>query len=138
MISQRAQLLGALEAIRVLQQVPEAFDTGVEEVARKLKELAEGRTPRKSGHLKDSWGQVTRHRGGFSFSNPVDYAIILEEGLYPTVGPRTSPGLQRTGIFSRQAIDGILWPLVNEERNITAMAELVVEQLTKGLQRAGA
>jgi len=136
MISTNVQLQGIDQILAMLRVLPAAFDAGVEDSAGRLHTLAEGATPRSQftkAHAQDQWGQVERHTGGFSFSNPVDYMGILEEGLYPMEqSPRTLGG------YSRQAPGGILGPLVNDETVLQRIAELVVEQLEREINRAGA
>jgi len=83
-----------------------------------------------SGNLKRSWSDIKKVSGGFSFNNPVDYGPIVEEGLYPGKGPRTT-----SRGFSTQAPEGIMQPLVNDtkfvESIVTFVATKVLERLNK-------
>jgi len=136
MISANVQLQGIEQIMAVLRALPVAFDIGVEDASKTLRTLAEGATPRSQfvkAHAQDQWGQVERHSGGFSFTNPAGYMGILEEGLYPM-----EQSARTIGGFSRQAPSGILGPLVDDETVLQRIAELVVEQLEKEVNRAGA
>jgi hypothetical protein len=134
MIEASAQIDGIQQIMAALQDLPESFDAAARQVAETMRELVVGASPYDTGHFKESWGQVESHAGGFSFSNPVDYGVILEEGLYPAVGPRTvSVG---GGIFSRQAPGGIIRPLLDDPSVIDRIARLVVEEMVRGIERA--
>lgn len=148
MIELNVDAQGVQQIRDALQNLPEAIDAAVEDVAKTMRELVLGRTPvgepgrdPHSGQLKRSWSDVRRSEGGFSFSTDLFYATTLEEGLYERVGPRTmaaaSPG-GGSGIFSRQAPGGIIAPLLEDEGVLRRVAELVVEQILKGVADAGA
>ena len=136
MIETDVQIQNLEQVMAVLRAIPAAFDAGAEDAAKTMRTLAIGGTPRSlltKVHAQDQWGRVERNSGGFSFSNPVDYMTILEEGLYPwPQSPRTIGG------YSRQAPEGILKPLVEDESVLQRIAELVVEQLEREINRAGA
>lgn len=136
MIDANVQIDGAEAVLRVLRSIPGAIDSGVEMSAATLRKLAVGGTPYRTGRLKRMWGRVERRRGGFSFTNPLSYARILEEGLYTQVGPRTIA--TSAGIFSRQAPEGILSPLVSDDATLRRVAELIVKELVRGIESAGA
>lgn len=136
MISADIRVEGIREVMAILREMPEALDHGMEEAAKTMKGLAEGRTPVASGRAKRSWGQVQKHRGGYSFTNPVWYTEILEEGLYPAVGPRTVA--HEGGIYSRQAPGGILGPLVENDEVLLRVAETIVDEIVRLTARAGA
>ena len=136
MIEADIQIQGMEQIMRILRSIPAAFEAGAEDATRTMHTLAEGGTPRSQltkVHAQDQWGQIERHSGGFSFSNPVDYMTVLEEGLYPW-----SQSLRTIGGYSRQAPEGILKPLVEDESVLRRIAELIVEQLEREMSRAGA
>lgn len=136
MINADIQTEGVELVLKILRSIPGAIDSGMEMSADTLRKLAVGRTPFATGYLKRRWGRVERQRGGFSFTNPVYYAQILEEGLYKTVGPRTVATPK--GIFSRQAPSGILTPLVSDDTVLRKIAALITQELVKGIEHAGA
>lgn len=133
MINADVHIQGIEQVLSLLRNIPAAFEAGVEDVAKTMRSLAIGRTPRSQftkPHAQDQWGQVERNSGGFSFSNPVDYMTILEEGLYP--GAQSARTL---GGYSRQAPGGILKPLVEDDETLRKVAELIVEQLEREINR---
>lgn len=67
-------------------------------------------SPVDTGEFLLSWDENKRQDGGMSFGNDAEYAITLEEGLYPGVGPKTIQTPR--GTFSTQAKDGIINPIV--------------------------
>lgn len=128
-----------LEKVRAaLVRVPDAHRAGVLEAAKTLRLLALGRTPvgiaPGSPHLKKEWSNVEFEAGGFSFGNPVDYGEILERGTYPRVGPRTVA--TDGGIYSRQAPGGILRPLLEDQAQIEAIVDLVLNTIIRGIESA--
>jgi len=146
MIERQVQIDGVQQALEVFQRLPDAVLVATRMVTERMKLLTEGATPvgppssLHSGTLKHSWGRIESVSGGFSFTNPQLYAGILEEGLYPRVGrgpePRTAPGIRRPGIFSRQAIDGIVWPILEDAASLSGLARVAVDQILKELSHA--
>jgi len=127
----RFRVDGIDEAVRVLASVPKAVKAAIGDAATTLRNLALGRTPYLTGHLKRGWGAVRPTEKGFSFSNPVEYATILEEGLYPSVGPRTIS--VAGGIYSRQAPGGMLTPLLENEEILNRVLDVVVRSILEGM-----
>jgi hypothetical protein len=125
-----------IESIQsLLSGVPGMFDLAVQDVAKTLRNLVIGRTPVLTGALKKSWSTVSRTSVGFTFGTDLDYAQILEEGLYRGVGPRTVAS--GSGVFSRQAPSGIIGPLLEDERMIDRVATEIVRELERQMnQRA--
>lgn len=72
-------------------------------------------TPVDTGYLMMNW-EAVKTDDGMVFGNSAAYAHVLEEGLYQGVGKtgKTVPGTHRAGIFSSQAPDGIIEPIVRE------------------------
>lgn len=145
MIESRVHVDG-LEQLRLaLQNIRPAVQAALDDVAHTMRSLALGRTPvgiRKghSGTLKRSWGRVERASGGYSFGNVAPYAHVLEEGLYPGLGPRTTltsgGGMARGfGIYSKQAPGGILSPLLDDESVLQRVADLVANEIVRGINR---
>jgi hypothetical protein len=135
MIETSVEIDGLAVVLRALESIPDAFAAGVFDSAKTLRLLAQGRTPYKTGHAKRSWGAVETAAGGYSFKNPVDYTVTLEEGGYPRAGPRT---IEVDGqVYSRQAVRGILTPLVSQDRTLTRIAQLIADEIERGINRAG-
>lgn len=106
-----------------------------EDVAKTIRSLVMGRTPVDTGDLKRSWSQLQKNDGGFSFSNEMPYANILEEGWENRkVGPRTVR--QGNRIYSRQAPGGMAGPVMDDESLISRIAEKVIQELAKGIDNA--
>ncbi len=118
------------------RKIPEVIAEATKDVATTMRNLALGRTPVKSGHLKRSWSPVTLTPEGFAFGTSVSYAETLEEGGYTNVGPRTVA--VEDGIYSRQAPGGILGPLVEDPEVLRRVTELVVSEIDKGLDEIDA
>lgn len=127
----RLRIDGIEEAVKVLAAVPKAVKAAIGDAATTMRNLALGRTPYRTGHLKRGWGAVRPTAKGFSFSNPVEYAGILEEGLYPSVGPRTIA--LAGGIYSRQAPGGMLTPLLENEEILNRVLDVIVRSILEGL-----
>jgi hypothetical protein len=121
---------GRDEVQRFFREVPDALRAAVGDIALTLKNLARGRSPYKTGFFKRSWSDVTPLlAGGYSFENPAGYGDILEEGLYPRVGPRTVAHEGR--IYSRQAIGGILGPMIEDETLVDRITDRVIEEFNR-------
>ena len=94
-----------------------------------------GDRPKQATRARQSWGQVERRAGGYSFRNPVGYADILEFGEYPGVGRRTVA--YGDGIYSKQAKGGILYPVIKDESKIYQISELLIQAILRNLQKVG-
>lgn len=81
-----------------------------------------------SGNLWRSWKVDSLGLGKVSVYTDVPYASVLEEGKYPGIGPRTSRG--PGGIYSKQAVGGILGPLLEDEELIDGMVNRLVKEIT--------
>ena len=120
---------------QLLRDLPEIWDIAVQDTAKTVRNLVIGRTPVKTGHLKSSWSDIVRTgRGSFSFGTDVDYATILEEGGYRSVGPRTVA--TEGGIYSRQAPGGIIGPLLQDSDTLDQISRVVAEELLRGIRDA--
>ncbi len=78
-------------------------------------------------HIQTSW-QTEIEKIGWRASVFTDspYGPTLEEGKYRGVGPRTQAG--EGGIFSRQAVGGIIAPLLNDPKELDdAFATVVAD-----------
>lgn len=141
------ELIGDLPLYEALANVPEAVYAGMEDGAKTIRALAKRNTPRgysgtrsrtmrrdpHAGLMKQSWSDVRMIQGGFTFENPVPYSEVLEEGRYPGLGPRTVG--QGSSIYSRQAVGGILQPLIEDENLRTDIAQNIVEMIERALRR---
>jgi hypothetical protein len=112
------------------------LEVAIRDAAITLKNLVMGRSPvgigPTSGTFKSGWGNVLPvQSGGISYAveNPVDYGIILEEGLYHQVGPRTM--MHGGQIYSRQAVGGVMAPLIEDE----AIVQRVLDQIVARIQQ---
>ena len=90
-----------------------------------------GEDPDHAGTLKGSWVGVTQVAGGASFGNVAPYANILEEGLYKGTGPRTIKA--GSGVYSTQAIGGMIEPFVQSEDFLDQMADRIANKLLEKL-----
>jgi hypothetical protein len=126
--------------LHVLNKVPQALEIAAKDTAKTLLIAARGRTPvnkpgvKTRGQAKRGWGKLSKDpAGGYSFRNKVPYIGILEEGLYEHEGPRTveQPGGK---IFSKQAEEGILAPLLSNDPYISALGETIVAILLREIK----
>lgn len=142
----------------------QALDVAIEQIARQILQTVRQRTPvgiryqkastqaRKQGKISGRWtasGQLkaswTIERTGTSIEigTPIDYAQILEEGLYPGIGkprmgqmpggqgqvsPRTKYG-PSGGIYSSRAVGGILRPILEDKGLMNQVSTLILEQM---------
>lgn len=120
------------DIFQALEDIPGAVEASLEDVAKFVRSLAIGRSPEASGAFGTSWGQIEEAEGGYSFTNPLPYAHVLEFGLYPGLGPRTTPGPD-AGIYSRQAREGVVRPILEESDTAIAVATAVAEELERRL-----
>jgi hypothetical protein len=105
----------------------------------KLLQVIKQRTPVDTGAYQFGWRTsapvVSREAISLTFQSSTrgesgyDYGRHLEEGLYPSVGPRTV-GLAG-GIYSKQAPGGIIGPLVEEAAWPDAITMIVLEALNE-------
>ena len=66
-------------------------------------------------HMQEQWAVTVEPTGkGATIGNPAKYAFVLERGLYPSPGPRTTAS--GSGVFSRQAPRGIIKPLLDDPK----------------------
>ena len=85
-------------------------------------------TPVDEGTLKSMWID-TKIRGGVSVGNVMPYAPTLEEGLYTSVGKSGKTVAFGGGIYSTQAIGGMITPMVENPDVLNQIAILVIEAL---------
>jgi len=135
------------EALKRLEAWPEAVEAGLDKVANEIRDRVIDRTPVDStgtpgGTLKAGWGEVEKnggwgqmgqHESGRAFANPVDYGEILEDGLYPGVGPRTVK--TEGGIYSKQAPGGIMGPIVGDTNIQDYIRDLFVQAIEEVLNK---
>jgi hypothetical protein len=139
-----SRIEGVWEILNKLDDIEVVFHSGVKDTAISLRTLVEARTPMgtkgpmsepgyQPGTLRKSWGRVREYRGGFTFENIAGYADILEYGLYERVGPRTmqSP----SGIFSKQAVGGMLRPMIDDPQVVSDFLDLIVDRVIKEIVR---
>jgi hypothetical protein len=125
---------GVEDIVRALESVPDFAERAIDDAAATLRNLVIGRTPVATGELKDSWSPVEKTSTGFTFGTDKDYAVVLEEGGYSAVGPRTIA--VAGGIFSRQAPGGIMAPLLQDEELMDKIVRRIAEDLVRSLTRA--
>jgi len=112
-------------------KIAPAMRMATSDVAKTLRMMAQGRSPVDTGAFKSAWTAVERTAGGYSFENPTSYGIVLEEGLYGRVGPRTAQSGGK--VYSRQAVGGVLEPLIMDDGLINRCAELVVAEIKRAI-----
>lgn len=96
--------------------------------------LLMGKTPVDTGKTKAAWTSV-QTQFGLSFTN-TDAAIeYLEHGLYPGVGPKTVA--TERGIFSTQAPDGIIHPLLQDQAVLNTLAKIFLTSLLNNMRSRG-
>jgi hypothetical protein len=81
-----------------------------------------------SGNLWRSWKVASLGLGAVSVYTDVPYADVLEEGKYPGIGPRTASG--PGGIYSKQAVGGILGPLLEDKELMDGMVNRLIKEIT--------
>ncbi len=128
------EIAGIERLEKALGTLPEFAQQGMKDVATTLRNLVRGRTPFDSGELKRSWSAVEQTTTGFTFGTDKDYATILEEGRYKSVGPRTVDVSGK--IFSRQAPGGIIGPIVEDDAVLRKVAQTVANEIAIQLERA--
>lgn len=101
--------------------------------ARRIKGRLKRGTPVDTGLLKKSWTEIVSDEG-VSFENPVYYAGYVETGAgWPSEGPRT----KEVGgtVFSRQAIGGIIAPVMEDEKWLDATMNLIVKEIARNIEK---
>jgi len=124
-----------IDELRLFAQAyPKMVKSVIEEskadVESYLLDLIKEGTPVETGKTKRAWTS-TKRKGGLSFRNPKVSAKVLDRGLYPGVGPKTVK--TGSGIFSTQAPEGILNPIVKSEKVKADLANLFTEAIFKNL-----
>lgn len=126
------------------QTYEDGLSIGLEELFRTFHQLVMFRTPRDdvseqgkaksfNEHLQQQWEfALDDNRWGATIGTDADYASTLEEGLYKGIGARTVAGPQ--GIFSRQAPQGIIGPLVSDEKLIEQHLQSIIAQLDQHIE----
>lgn len=121
------------------QTYEDGMAIGLEEFFRKLHAVimrhtpmdnytAQGKTKSTGEHIKANWElDIADNRMGALISNDFDYGPDLEYGLYPNVGPRTTSG--PGGIFSKQAPQGIIGPIIKDKERLQGYLDEVISAL---------
>jgi len=143
MIKVDVKIEGLKEALKKVGAWPDALEEALDKVANNVRERIIAATPHDTGTLKAGWGEVYKtrtwgqldsHESGRTFSNPVPYGEILEEGLYPKVGRKTVQ--TEGGIFSKKAPGGIMGPIINDDNYTDYLVSLFVQALEEVLEKA--
>ena len=93
-----------------------------------------GRAKSFGEHLQESWVfDVAPDARSATVATDFVYAPVLEFGKYRGVGPRTAVG--DGGIYSRQAVGGMLRPLVDDPTILGDAIDMVVSELDKRIDR---
>jgi len=108
---------------RIMSVVENALGTTVASWA--LHHL-EAVTPVDTGTLKSMWIDQ-KVKGGVSVGNVMPYAPTLEEGLYTKAGAKTID--MGNGIYSTQAKQGMITPMVENPDVLNQISILVIEAL---------
>ena len=98
-------------------------------IVEKIRQLVIARTPVDKGTAKAGWSELYTAPEGLSFTNPVAYMHVLEEGLYPGVGPKTVA--YAGGIYSSQAPGGMITPIMEDKALIDGMADEIADKLIR-------
>lgn len=107
------------------------IDASKDEVEEYVLGLVKQGTPVDTGKTKAAWSSVQR-KGGVTFKNPEPAARVLEKGLYPGVGPKTiNTG---DGIFSTQAPEGIIRPIITDSDTVGQIARVFTNSLMQRLK----
>ena len=112
-----------------LEKIGQAFREMVQTLTMELRVKAMQKTPVATGHLIRTWSNVDFNYGGYSFGNKAAYAPVLETGGYPGVGPRTVQ--TERGIFSKQAPDGMLAPLLEDRELEETVERIFIEKMNE-------
>jgi len=114
---------GVHESLRYFQEFGEAARINVVgQITTVMHDVIMNRTPVDNtprglkkgagGHMKERWKIDLQSLGfGATIGNPQHYGRTLEKGEYRVVGPRTQAS--GSGIYSRQAVGGIIKPLLD-------------------------
>lgn len=112
-------------------------EEGLKSISERIRNTIQGKSPvgigETSGNFKRAWSGLQKVSGGYAWSNPMSYGGTLEEGLYTGVGRRTA--IKGTGIYSKQAIGGILQPLVDDDSFVNSIVQAIVDKLLIKLER---
>lgn len=123
------------EIARYLGAYPHEIKSIVNESKGKLQEyvheaLVEG-TPSDSGKTRKAWSSVETEYG-LSFYNTEISAYVLEEGKFSGVGPKTV--MTSEGIFSKQAPEGIIAPIMKDPKKLSKIADLLLDEMLKNVR----
>lgn len=129
------QLEGFGQVREIINRLPELQREALREVAIRMRRMVRGRTPvglpGESQDIKGSWSSIEMTANGFTFGTDKPYAVTLEEGLYSGLGDRTMP--HGSGIFSSQAPGGMIQPILDDDRLMRRIGELVVSEMVRGM-----
>ncbi len=116
------------------------IEKGLQDISERVRNIIQGKSPvgigETSGNFKQAWSGLKKVSGGFAWSNPKSYGGLLEEGLYRSVGERTIS--TNVGIYSKQAVGGILQPLIDDNSFIEFIVGAVADRMLKQLERNSA
>lgn len=123
------------EMAHYLGAYPNEIKSVIDESKGKLKDyvydlLVEG-TPKDSGKTRKAWSSVATEYG-LSFYNTEVSAYVLEEGKFSGVGPKTVQTGE--GIFSTQAPEGIINPIMKDDKELGKIADLLLEEMLKSVR----
>lgn len=154
MIRLSLSVVGGSEAVRRVRGFQDAVKSSLKTIAEEVRTAVIEGTPvgdypppkkpgskvRTPGHLKAGWGSLEEHEGGYAFSNPVPYANILEEGLYPSIGDhlKTKRGTSaegQPGIFSSQAVGGMIGKLISDDQKMDMLADDFIKLIESYLDK---
>lgn len=80
-------------------------------------------SPVDTGRFRKSWGTPFRNAEySYVLETGAPYATVIEYGRWPGVGPRTVKGPDG-GIYSRQAVGGVLRHVLGDEMQAKTLAE---------------
>ena len=124
--------LGAIPAEAVYRALKDYIRTVHERVRMRTPEGEKGR--RKGyilGTMVKSWEVFGEGTGSVGVQSAVPYAGVLEWGRYKGLGPRTAAS--EGGIYSQQAVGGILRPLLAEAGFLDEVVETIRKEIVRSL-----
>lgn len=136
MIKVQIQITGSEKIIKAFDQTPQVIMGAVEEVAFYLRRLVFERTPvGRTGSLIRGWSGVHKYDGfSYGFGNVEEHAEVVELGLFKGEGLKTIKYQGR--IYSRQAIGGMIKPLLDDPQVLKAVEQRFISALDERMGNA--
>jgi hypothetical protein len=130
---------GQEKIVKALKEAPEAVKLGLSGAIQYLRTRVVERTPWVTGRTASAWSSVEPIDGGYSFGHPMPHIMELEYGYTDskTKLPRSEAGPQTVlfegRVYSRQAVGGIIGPLVRDEAVKQTVIDMAMRRMIKAL-----